>query len=110
MDGSLDDYDPQNLSPEVLEQTLTSLKQQMLKTEAAKLLLPAKKSPFSRVALGRLSNFLNLVFNPKKQEDPKIQALRGLDPTFLIVCGLCLTQKALDSMRKELLRYSSSKP
>ncbi|PVH91526.1 hypothetical protein DM02DRAFT_545680 [Periconia macrospinosa] len=74
----------------------------MLKTEAAKLLLPAKESPFSRVALGRLSNFLNLVFNPEKQRDPKIQALRGLDPTFLIICGLCLTQKALDSMRKEL--------
>lgn len=99
---SLDEYDPQNQSPEVLEQMLNSLKQQMLKTEAAKLLLPAKESPFNRVALGRLSSLLNLVFNPEKQRDPKIQDLRRLDSTSLIVCGLCLTQKALDSMRKEL--------
>ncbi|KAF2263963.1 hypothetical protein CC78DRAFT_533564, partial [Lojkania enalia] len=110
MDGSvqivrsLDDYDPQNLSPEVLEETLASLKQRMLKTEAAKLLLPAKESLLSRVALGRLSSFLSLVFNPEKQRDPKIQALRGLDPTSLIICGLCLTQKVLDSMRKELFK------
>ncbi|KAH8693356.1 hypothetical protein GQ44DRAFT_159470 [Phaeosphaeriaceae sp. PMI808] len=100
--GSPGDYDPLNLSPEVLEQTLTSLKQQMLKAEVAKLLLPAKESPFNRVTLGRLSSLLTLVFNPEKQRDPKIQALRGLDPTSLIICGLCLTQKDLDSMRKEL--------
>jgi hypothetical protein len=99
---SLDGFDLQKLSPQLLEQTQNFLKQQMLKTEAAKLLLPAKESPFNRVSLGRLSSLLNLVFKPERQGDTKIQALRGLDPISLIICGLCLTQKALDSMRKEL--------
>lgn len=102
MDGSLDNYDPQNLSPEGLEQALTSLKQHLLKTEAAKVLLPAKDSPFNRAALGRLPSFLNLVFTPERQQDRKIQALQALDLTSLITCGLCLTQKSLDTMRKEL--------
>ncbi|KAH7175750.1 hypothetical protein EDB81DRAFT_770819 [Dactylonectria macrodidyma] len=100
--GSFDDYNPQNLPPTGLEQMLNSLKQQVLKTEAAKLLLPVKELPFSRVTLGRLSSFLKLVFNLEKQQESKIAALRGLDSTSLIVCGLCLTQKAVDSMRKEL--------
>lgn len=100
--GSLDSYNPQALAPAVLDQALASLKQQLLKTEAAKLLLPAKEVPFSRVALGRLSSLLSLVFKPEKQHEPKIVALRGLDSVSLIICGLCLTQKALDSMRKEL--------
>ena len=100
--STLDNYNPQALSPEVLEQALISLKQQLLKTEAAKLLLPVKEIPFSRVALGRLSSLLNLVFKPEKQHEPKIAALRGLDSVSLIICGLCLTQKAVDNMRKEL--------
>lgn len=100
--GSFEDYNPQNLPLATLEQMLDSFKQQVLKTEAAKLLLPAKEFPFSRVTLGRLSSFLKLVFNPDKQQDSKIAALRGLDSTSVIVCGLCLTQKAVDSMRKDL--------
>ena len=99
---SLDDFNPQSLDPEDLEQTLMSLKQQLLKTEAAKVLLPAKEFPFSRVALGRLSNLLNLVFKPEKKLQPKLAALRELDSVSLIICGLCLTQKAVDIMRKEL--------
>lgn len=100
--SSLDGFNPQTLASEALEKTLNSLKQQLLKTEAAKLLLPAKEFPLSRVALGRLSNLLNLVFKPEKTHEPKIVALRGLDSVSLIICGLCLTQKAVDIMRKEL--------
>ncbi len=102
MTSSLDDFDPQALDPEVLEFTLTSLKQQLIKTEAAKLLLPAKETHFSRVALGRLSHLLNLVFRPHKQHEPKRAALRELDSVSLIVCGLSLTQKAIGVMRREL--------
>ncbi|KAJ5559457.1 hypothetical protein N7513_001856 [Penicillium frequentans] len=96
------DFDPQALSAKDLEITLTSLKQQLLKTEAAKLLLPAKEASFSRVALGRLSHLLNLVFRPDKWHEPKMAALRELDPVSLIICGLSLTQKAIEIMRKEL--------
>lgn len=100
--GSLDDFDPQALAPNDLETTLTSLKQLLLKTEAAKLLLPAKETSFSRVALGRLSHLLNLVFRPDKRHEPKLAALRELDSVSLIICGLSLTQKAIEVMRKEL--------
>ncbi|KJZ70986.1 hypothetical protein HIM_09641 [Hirsutella minnesotensis 3608] len=100
--GSLEDYNPQVLAPETLEQALTALKQQLLKTEAAKLLLPAKELPFSRVALGRLSSLLSLVYKPAKQHESRIIALRGLDSVSQIICGLCLTQKVLESMRKDL--------
>lgn len=100
--SSLDDFNPQSLTPKDLEQTLISLKRQLLKTEAAKLLLPAKEFPFSRVSLGRLSNLLNLVFKHEKKHEPKLAALRILDSVSLIICGLCLTQKTVDIMRKEL--------
>lgn len=100
--SSLDDFNPQSLDPEELEKTLTSLKQRLLKSEAAKLLLPAKEFPFPRGALGRLSNLLNLVFKSEKRHEPKLAAIRELDPVSLIICGLCLTQKAVDIMRKEL--------
>ncbi|CEL07682.1 hypothetical protein ASPCAL10838 [Aspergillus calidoustus] len=100
--SSLDDFNPQSLDPEELEKTLTTLKQRLLKTEAAKLLLPAKEFPFPRGALGRLSNLLNLVFKSEKRHEPKLAAIRELDPVSLIICGLCLTQKAVDIMRKEL--------
>ncbi|KAK1138878.1 hypothetical protein N8T08_001705 [Aspergillus melleus] len=102
MISSLDDFDPQSLTPKDLEKTMNSLKQQLLKTEAAKLLLPAKETSFSRVALGRLSHLLQLVFRPDKRHEPKLAALRELDPVSLIMCGLSLTQKAIDVMRKEL--------
>jgi hypothetical protein len=102
MISSLDNFDPQALAPEDLETTLMSLKQQLLKTEAAKLLLPAKETSFSRVALGRLAHLLNLVFKPDKWHEPKAAALRKLDPVSLIICGLSLTQKAIEVMRKEL--------
>lgn len=85
---SLDDFNPQSLASEDLEKTLISLKQQLLKTEAA--------------TLGRLSNLLNLVFKPEKKLEPKLAALRKLDSVSLIICGLCLTQKTVDIMRKEL--------
>ena len=100
--SSLDGYNPQALAPDALDQALASLKQQLLKTEAAKLLLAAKEVPFSRIALSRLSSLLSLVFKPEKQREPKIVALRGLDSVSLIICGLCLTQKALEGMRKDL--------
>ncbi|CAI7626058.1 unnamed protein product [Penicillium pancosmium] len=102
MISSLDDFDPQTLTPKNLEITLTSLKQQLLKTEAAKILLPAKETSFSRVALGRLSHLLSLVFRPDKRGEPKLAALRELDCVSLIICGLSLTQKAIEVMRKEL--------
>ncbi|KAJ6021256.1 hypothetical protein N7540_006760 [Penicillium herquei] len=102
MISSLDDFDPQTLAAEDLEKTLMSLKQQLLKTEAAKLLLPARETSFSRVALGRLSHLLNLVSRPDKWHEPKVAALRELDPVSLIICGLSLTQKAIEVMRKEL--------
>lgn len=98
----LDGFNPQSLAPKDLEETLISLKRQLLKTEAAKLLLPAKELPFSRVSLGRLLSLLNLVFKPEKKYEPKLAALRALDSVSLVVCGLCLTQKAVDIMRKEL--------
>lgn len=100
--SALDDFSPQSLAPEDLEKTLISLKQQLLRTEAAKVLLPAKEFPLPRGALGRLSNLLNLVFKPNKRLEPKLAALRKLDPVSLIICGLCLTQKAVDIMRKDL--------
>lgn len=99
---SLDNYNPQVLAPEALEEALVSLKKQLLKTEAAKLLLPSKEYPFGRIALTRLSSLLNLVFRDAKQHEPKIKALRELDSVSMIICGLCLTQKLLDSMRKDL--------
>lgn len=66
------------------------------------MLLPAKETSFSRVALGRLSNLLHLVFRPDKWHEPKVAALRELYPVSLIICGLSLTQKAMEVMRKEL--------
>jgi hypothetical protein len=100
--SSLDNFDPQALALNDLETTLSSLKQQLLTTKAAKLLLPAKETSFSRVALGRLSHLLNLVFRPDKRHEPKLAALRELDSVSLIICGLSLTQKAIEVMRKEL--------
>ncbi|KAH3611712.1 hypothetical protein KXV56_001671 [Aspergillus fumigatus] len=100
--NSLGEFDPQSLGPGDLDKSITFLKQQLLKTEAAKVLLPARESPLPRLALGRLSNLLNLVFKPDKSHEPKLAALRALDPVSLIICGLCLTQKAVDTMRKDL--------
>lgn len=100
--SSLGQFDPQSLSPGDLDQSITFLKQQLLKTKAAKVLLPARESPLPRLALGRLSNLLNLVFKSDKSHEPKLAALRALDPVSLIICGLCLTQKAVDTMRKDL--------
>jgi hypothetical protein len=102
MVNSLGNFDPHNLPPESLDDTLRSLKRQLLKTEAAKLFLPAKELPFNRVALRRLSSLLKFLFNPEKQQDAKVKTLRSLDSISLIICGLCLTQKVVETMREEL--------
>jgi hypothetical protein len=34
----------------------------------------------------------------------KVAALRALDSVSLVICGLCLTQKAVDIIRKKLIR------
>jgi hypothetical protein len=100
---SLGEFNPQNLSQEALEKVAGTLKQELLKVEAAKLLLPVKESPFSRTVLSRLSSFLKLVYNnPVKQSDSRARSLKELDSAALIVYGLCLTQKMLDNMRKDL--------
>ena len=74
--SSPEDFNPQSWTPKDLDRMLVSLKQKLPKSEAAKLLLPAKEFPFSRVSLGRLSNSLNLVFRSSKKHEPKLAALR----------------------------------
>jgi hypothetical protein len=64
--SSLDNFDPQALALNDLETTLSSLKQQLLTTKAAKLLLPAKETFFSRIVLVRLVYLLNLVLRPNR--------------------------------------------
>ncbi|XWW92730.1 hypothetical protein V2A60_000656 [Cordyceps javanica] len=46
--SSLENYNPQDLSSEALDQALLSLKKQLLKAEAAKLLLPVKELPIKK--------------------------------------------------------------
>ncbi|ORX95374.1 hypothetical protein BCR34DRAFT_199159 [Clohesyomyces aquaticus] len=99
---SLGAYSPQDLPPENLEQVLDSLKRETLKMEVVKLLRPAKDFPVGRAALQRLSSLLKFVSTRAKQEDERVQTLRRLNCFSLIICGLCLTQKSIEGMRKEL--------
>jgi len=96
---SLDGCSHQDLSSADLDLVVNSLKRHILKVEAARLLLPLRNSSFRTV---RLQRMLKLVFTSEKQEDKKIQTLRCLDCATLIVCGLCLTQKTLDTLKPEL--------
>ncbi|KAL5405584.1 hypothetical protein PMIN04_012298 [Paraphaeosphaeria minitans] len=99
---SLGVYSPQNLSPEILEQVLDSLKRETLKMEVVKLLLPVRAFPVSRAALQRISSLLKFMSTRAKQSDERVQTLRSLNCVSLIICGLCLTQKSVEGMKREL--------
>lgn len=99
---SLGAYSPQDLPPENLEQVLDSLKRETLKMEVVKLLRPAKDFPVSRAASQRLSGLLKFVSTGAKQSNERVQALRRLNCFSLIICGLCLTQKSVEGMKREL--------
>lgn len=99
---SLGAYSPQDLPPEDLDQVLASLKQETLRVEVAKLLRPARVIPVSRAALQRLSTLLKFMMTPAKQNDERVQTMRSLNWPFLIICGLCLTQKSVETMKREL--------
>lgn len=90
-----------------------SLKQQLLRTMAAKLLSPAKKICFSRIALGRQSYLLSLVLRVNKRYEPKLAAFRELDYVSLLICsrscskvGICPSHVTLNQRK---LSHTSSR-
>jgi hypothetical protein len=97
----LDTYDPTTQSSDELRQTVHALKQQLLNAEAVQTLLPAKDEVYRRKNITRVRILLDYVFG-SAEATPKLSALRGLEPSALIICGLCLTQRAVETMKKEL--------
>ena len=57
---------------------------------------------FTGTVTGRLTTFLNFIFDPNKQTD-RVTVYRSMDCPAIVVCGLCLTQGTAEGMRKELL-------
>lgn len=67
--------------------------------EAVKLSHSTRVVPVNRAALEQLSTLLKFVLIPAKQNDERVQTLRSLNWSFLIICGLCLTQKSVETMK-----------
>lgn len=102
-------FDPHGMSSDQLRQAVDCLAIAGLKAKAAAQLQPAfvaesaEFQGFSRLSLQRLESTLQDVFlTPDSLSTEKIEALRELDVTSFIVCGLCLSKKTLVRLDRAL--------